>query len=185
MRTTTRIGNGDESRRIVAALNTPWNDPLDLGCGAAHYTKEMPGVLLIDCLKMDGAPSNVHLTDIRNVSGYASGRRFGTVYLLDVMEHLTKEEGKKLLSDLYEVSDRIVFFTPLGELWVTNDDHPYSHKCGWLPKEAEDLGFTVWEWPVFHKWEDGKTFGAFWAWRDRDTESPSVDEISEIAGVPV
>jgi hypothetical protein len=179
---TNRIGKFEESTRIVKALHIEGKRALDLGCGKAEHTLPLGDLMLVDAIKMEGAPEGVLIADIRNIDPIVESNRFGTVYLLDVMEHLTKVEGLKLLKELERHCDRIVFFTPLGDLWMTNDDHPYSHKCGWMPKEAVDLGYKVWEWPIFHKFADGQIHGAFWAWKD-SVKTPSADSIAKLAGV--
>ena len=180
--TTNRIGDFSESTRIVKALHIQGKRSLDLGCGKAEHTLPLGDVMLVDAIKMDGAPDGVLIGDIRKIGDIVGIQVFGTVYLLDVMEHLKKDEGTKLLKDLERICDRIVFFTPLGELWVTEEDHPYSHKCGWTPEDAEKLGFKTWSWPKFHKFADGTVHGAFWAWKSKG-HTPHAKWVAKESGV--
>jgi hypothetical protein len=179
---TNRTGDFGESTQIVKALHIQGKRTLDLGCGRAEHTLPLGNVMLVDALKMDGAPDGVVIADIRKIQDIVGSQTFGTVYLLDVMEHLKKDEGVKLLKDLERFCERIVFFTPLGDLWVTDEDHPYSHKCGWLPSEAETLGYKTWSWPQFHKFADGSVHGAFWAWKDK-RNTPDAKWVAKESGV--
>jgi hypothetical protein len=180
---TNRIGNFSESTRIVRALHIPELPALDLGCGEAKHTLPLGNVRFIDALKMEGAPDSVEIGDIRKIAELVPRYSFGTCYLLDVPEHLTKPEGVALLDELQTICKRTVFFTPLGELWVTGEDHPYSHKCGWTPDEAEALGYQTWTWPKYHRFAEGQTHGAFWAWKTHDGFEISPEEVAKKAGV--
>jgi hypothetical protein len=66
----------------------------------------------------------------------------------DGLEHCTFEQGKELLRLMYLNSDKQIIFTPLGELSVTNDDHPDAHKSGWKPQDFP--GWTSIVFPNFH-----------------------------------
>ena len=111
-----------------------------------------------------------------------SDKSVDSVYLLDVIEHLEKDEGKRLLFELERVTlQQIVIFTPLGYMpqhvevdkrdrWGLSGGDYQEHKSGWLPEDFEgDWKFHVC--PEFHKYDDdGKefipAFGAFYAIRD-------------------
>jgi hypothetical protein len=166
MLTTDRGGSADESARIVSALIVPGMTTLDLGCGEAPFTKHLRDVVHIDLKPHVTQPDRLIVADIRDVPVMYAHWRFGTCFLLDVLEHLTKDDGSALLRDLEALCQRIVVFTPTGELWVTPDEgDPHSHRCGWTPVELEALGYHVWEWPRYHEFPDGNTHGAFWAWK--------------------
>lgn len=179
--TTNRIGDYGESSRIVSSLRISGKPCLDVGCGSAGHTKALPRCVFVDVDKAEGTPGEMIVWDIRDIlNSPVGGMRFGTAYLLDVIEHITKEEGKKLLSDLQSISERVVLFTPLGELWISDDPSPHAHKSGWTP---EDLpGWNSWTWPVFHKFADGNTHGAFWAWWSKD-QNPSPRSVATQAKV--
>lgn len=171
--TTHDIGTLGETCRFLESLRIAEMPVLDLGCGDAPCTHQMEGVVLIDLITRPTNPPGVIVADIRSVCEILRRDYFGTVYLLDVIEHLHKEEGLKLLTDLEQVGKRIVVFTPIGELWMglnhADPEHPYAHKSGWLPEEMRKLNFQTWEWPEFHKFPDDaepKTCGAFFAWKD-------------------
>jgi hypothetical protein len=84
-----------------------------------------------------------------------------TIFLLDVIEHLDKVQGLKLINAFCEIArHQIVIFTPLGFI---SQDHPdgkdawgldggkwQEHKSGWTPEDFDDS----WEFLVskdFHK----------------------------------
>lgn len=76
-----------------------------------------------------------------------------TVFLVDVIEHLEKEEGRRLLALTEKVARRqIVVFTPLGfmpqhqegkDAWGLNGVEWQVHKSGWLTEDFDDT------WKIF------------------------------------
>jgi hypothetical protein len=107
-----------------------------------------------------------------------------SVFLLDVIEHLEKEQGEELLSEIERVAtQQIVVFTPLGfmpqhvennklDRWGLSGGDYQEHKSGWLPEDfADDWTFHVC--PEFHKFDDqgeklNNPFGAFYAIKNID-----------------
>ena len=102
-----------------------------------------------------------------------------SVFLIDVIEHLTKEEGEVLLRRTEKIARKqIVIFTPLGfvaqhtleggkDAWGLNGAEWQEHKSGWLPEDFDD-SWNVFACNDFHdhnnigeKLDD--PFGAFWA----------------------
>ena len=75
---------------------------------------------------------------------------FDCVVLLDVIEHLSKENAEMLLKNIEVVAKKmVIIFTPLFflEQESINDlsfDKRYdTHKCGFDSKEFEDKGYVV------------------------------------------
>ncbi len=101
---------------------------------------------------------------------YLPPHAFDIITAFDVIEHLTKEDGFKLIKVLEHLfwgtvdsqSDgRIVFFTPLGEYLLNNGDEKYMcHLSGWLPEDFLSLGYSCWAFPEFHRTLNA---GAFFA----------------------
>lgn len=179
-----RAGHGDESTRICAALAEGAESVCDLGCGEAHHTRKLANVTFVDVLPRPNAPEGMIKANIIEFADQCA-KRFSVCFLLDVIEHLTKEDGARLLKQLENIADRIVVFTPSGELWMNNGDTPNDHRSGWTAKEFDELGYECWEWPQFHHWSDGGTFGAFWAWKDTRGNTPSAETISRKSSVPI
>lgn len=107
-----------------------------------------------------------------------------SIFLLDVIEHLEKEEGRKVLIESERVArEQIVIFTPLGYMpqhmegsqadgWGLGGCSVQEHRSGWDP---EDFG-AAWSFYIcknFHNVDfkgDAleQTYGAFYAIRNFD-----------------
>lgn len=102
-----------------------------------------------------------------------------SVYLIDVIEHLPKDEGAELLKRTERiVRKQIVIFTPLGmvkqetldggkDAWGLNGAEYQEHKSGWLPEDFDD-SWNIYACKDFHITNNigkklEKPFGAFWA----------------------
>lgn len=126
---------------------------LDLGCGRNSPIKYCTGtysvgVDLFEHYLVESKKKRIHndyvLADVRNVQFVP--KSFDTVVCLDVLEHLTKEEGYELIKKIKLVAKKkIVIFTPNGFLTQTDyDENPLqAHKSGWRAHEFRGLGFEV------------------------------------------
>jgi hypothetical protein len=109
-----------------------------------------------------------------------------TVFLADVIEHLEKEEGARLLRITAGIARRqVAVFTPLGFLpqfaegkdaWGMDGASWQVHKSGWLPEDFND-GWEIYASREFHTVDHmGRPLsppqGAFWAIRTMSEESP-------------
>src|SRR4030042_5900547 len=84
-----------------------------------------------------------------------------SVFLLDVIEHLDKEESIKLLKETEKlVREQIIIYTPMGffeqketpdgkDAWGMNGTEFQKHKSGWYPSDFGE-GWTVWVIPYAH-----------------------------------
>lgn len=112
-----------------------------------------------------------------------------TIFLVDVIEHLEKEEGRALLEQTEKIARRqVVIFTPLGfmpqhhadgkDAWGLSGGAWQEHKSGWMP---EDFAGEEWEFFAVHEYHttfsDGQLteqpFGAFWAIKTYRTHEKS------------
>lgn len=93
--------------------------------------------------------------------------RCGVIFMLDVIEHMEKEEGWETLKLAREKADQVVLFTPLGfheqsykegdkDAWGMNGTNWQTHRSGWEPHEFHDA--RIFSDPVFHG-----SYGAFFA----------------------
>jgi len=105
-----------------------------------------------------------------------------SIFLLDVIEHLEKEDGMKIIAEIERVArHQAVIFTPFGfmpqhmdsdetDAWGLSGGKWQEHKSGWIP---EDFG-AGWEFHVCECYHDKdfrgqlleKPYGAFFAIRN-------------------
>jgi len=114
-----------------------------------------------------------------------------SIFLLDIVEHLEKEEGVRLLKLTERIARRqIIIFTPLGFLpqehegsrdaWGLGGGEYQQHKSGWLPDEDFDDSWEIHACKDFHRFNNlGKPFeipyGAFWAIKNLSVSAGSID----------
>jgi hypothetical protein len=126
---------------------------LDLGCGHRSPLKlfNVPftvGVELFEPPLQESRRKRIHTgcvkADIRAVE--FKPKSFDAVIAVEVLEHLTREEGVELLAKMAEwARKKVVVTTPNGYLWQgTYDNNPLQeHRSGWTVKELRGLGFRV------------------------------------------
>lgn len=84
--------------------------------------------------------------DVRDISKHFSAGQFDACIALDVIEHLTKADGLKMIADMERIArKRVIFFTPSGFLSQGNTEKGdlQAHLSGWEPEEMEKLGYRV------------------------------------------
>lgn len=104
-----------------------------------------------------------------------------SIFLLDVIEHLEKEVGRKVISEIERVAAKqAVIFTPLGFMpqhmeagepdgWGLSGGEMQEHKSGWLPEDFD----AEWEFHICETYHSKnfrgelleKAYGAFFAIR--------------------
>lgn len=181
-----RSGDSDEYRRILNALYqmAGGGAAVDLGCGEAHVTKNWRKCRLIDLVLRPSvieAGREIDQIDICLAPAMFASQhcRFDLCLMADSIEHLTKQEGDKVIVEMIKISNAVAIFTPVGPFCMdAKATHPDTHKSAWWPRDFYEAGWAVWEFPIYHSSE----LGAFWAWKFRD-KTPSATEISERAGV--
>jgi SAM-dependent methyltransferase len=126
---------------------------LDIGCGKDSPIQECPvpysiGVDLFDAYLEESKRKRIHTeyvkADIRTVD--FPPKSFDCVMCLEVLEHLTKEEGLALLARMEKwARKKIVLTTPNTFVWQDEvDDNPLqAHQSGWTAGELQGLGFKV------------------------------------------
>jgi len=130
-------------------------DVLDVGCGKAPTMKLLgaPHSTGIEAYRPDFEEAQrrklhdrVVLGDIRNLSQYFAPKQFDACVALDVIEHLPKDDGLKLIKDMERIAKkRVVFFTPNGFLPQRHatDDDLQVHLSGWEASEMGQYGYHV------------------------------------------
>jgi SAM-dependent methyltransferase len=128
---------------------------LDIGCGATPTMRQL-GISRIAGLEgyrpsfEEARRRNTHdelvFGDVRDLSKHFRSGQFDGCVALDLIEHLSKQDGLKLIQEMEKVArKRIVLFTPSGFLpqkQAANDDLE-EHLSGWETHEMRRLGFDV------------------------------------------
>lgn len=126
---------------------------LDLGCGYNSITKycNIPLTVGVELFKpyleesiRRGIHSQYIKADITRLE--FKSKSFDAVIAVEVLEHLTKQEGAKLLNKMEDwARKKVIIATPNGYLWQNGyDDNPLQeHRSGWSSKELRKLGFKV------------------------------------------
>jgi SAM-dependent methyltransferase len=128
---------------------------LDVGCGnesSLRYLglKHLAGIEgyepSFQMAKAAKTHDELFLGDVRDIDRLFKPGQFDACVALDLIEHLTKEDGLKLMESLERVAaKKVVFFTPKGFLpqrHADNDDLQ-AHLSGWEPSEMEARGYKV------------------------------------------
>jgi hypothetical protein len=93
-----------------------------------------------------GLHADVVLGDVRDLQRYFKPGQFDTVVALDLIEHLTKEDGLRLMRSMEEVSARkIIFYTPSGFVpqHTFDNNQLQEHLSGWEAEEMKGYGYRV------------------------------------------
>lgn len=129
------------------------NSVLDLGCGSNSLIQycNVPfsiGVEKFEPHLKESKKKGIHnqylKADITKID--FKPKSFDAVIAIDVLEHLSKEEGYALLKKIEKwVKKKIITFTPNGYVYQDNyDNNPFQeHKSGWNVEELKKLGFKV------------------------------------------
>ena len=126
---------------------------LDLGCGYGsplHHCA-VPfsvGVELFEPYLQESRKKAIHSqyikADIRKLE--LKARSFDAVIAVDVLEHLTKQEGAELLDRMEEwARKKVIVFTPNGFLHqgCCDGDPLQQHRSGWRVEELREAGYKV------------------------------------------
>jgi len=150
---------------------------IDLGCCFAPNTPKLGfiGTRYVDIIyrELDDPQDQVdfHKADILNLPEYLktdeNNNKYNVALCLDCIEHLTVEDGNRLLKIMDEISHKQILFTPTTNLFgLNNDDTPEAHRSVWSPEMLP--GYACIVFPDFHYAWGG---GAFFAWRCADIEN--------------
>ena len=127
---------------------------LDLGCGWNSPAKYLRACHLVG---MDGYQPDLEkaqdnkthdefvLGDVREAEKFFPDRRFDACIAMDVIEHLTKEDGWRMLKSMEKLATkRVVIFTPNGFVpQISEDGNLQQHLSGWEVSEMRQAGYEV------------------------------------------
>lgn len=129
---------------------------LDVGCGSGSPIRSFSHKLF--CVGVDAfAPSieksraskihnEYHQVDVLDIGNKFKPGSFECVLANDLIEHLTKEEGFRLIEMMENIATkRVLIFTPNGFVAQREyDNNPWQvHKSGWTAEEMKARGYKV------------------------------------------
>ncbi|MBI3502610.1 MAG: class I SAM-dependent methyltransferase [Bacteroidetes bacterium] len=129
----------------------------DIGCGFYPTLKKVTQAMnfsvgvdahapSLEKAKKENIYSEYVCSDIKKYLTELPAQSFDAVMALDLIEHLTKEEGKWLMQQMERVAKKkVVLFTPNGFVpQQPYDNNPYQeHKSGWDWNEMQGCGYKV------------------------------------------
>lgn len=129
---------------------------LDVACGArsplAEFRKKFYSVGIdifkpsIEKSKKAKLHDEYKVGNVLNLDKFFKNKSFDVVVALDIIEHLEKKDGLKLLEQMEKIAkDKVIVLTPYGFTQQHSyDKNPYQiHKSGWYPKEFSKRGYKV------------------------------------------
>ncbi len=181
----------EDLQNIVNEKIMPVDVVLDIGCGIN------PEPIIKPRIHICCDPFIEYIEELRKITTDRSDRLFliaqadwrkvvedfpsksvDTVFLIDVIEHLSKKEGQELLKKTEEIArDQVVIFTPLGmthqevvdgkDAWSMNGAVWQEHHSGWYPEDFKN-GWEIFACKEYHLTDNlekklKKPWGAIWA----------------------
>jgi SAM-dependent methyltransferase len=128
---------------------------LDVGCGSNSFIQLLGfeysvGVEFFAPALEEAKKAATHndfcFADVTEIDKHFAENQFDCCVALDVIEHLAKEDGYKLIRDMERIArKKILLFTPNGFLPQGSlyDNNLQAHLSGWTAPEMQALGFKV------------------------------------------
>jgi 2-polyprenyl-3-methyl-5-hydroxy-6-metoxy-1,4-benzoquinol methylase len=128
---------------------------LDVGCGSNSplrligKKKKTVGIdgyaPSIKESKKNGLHSEYVQMDVRDIEKKFHAGQFDAVVGIDIIEHLKKKEGYKLLEQMQKVAKKkVIIITPNGFLpQVSKDNLLQEHLSGWSVQDFQTKGYVV------------------------------------------
>lgn len=126
---------------------------LDVGCGTASPLRSLRVETLVGLEGFEPAwkearekqtHDEVVLGDVRRLRTVFGDRRFDACVALDLIEHLPKDDGWRLLDDMEHLARRrVVVFTPSGFLPQQGHGDLQEHLSGWTADDLRSRGYRV------------------------------------------
>jgi|SRR5581483_3682721 len=126
---------------------------LDVGCGDGALHERVPGIPFtvgIDLKLSDKARtapySEYRQVDVRSLADVFEPRQYDCAIAIDVIEHLTRDDGHRLLDAMEDIAvRRVIILTPNGFLsQPPAPDNPHQeHLSGWQAEDFFKRGYRV------------------------------------------
>jgi SAM-dependent methyltransferase len=125
---------------------------LDVGCGRGVFKVfrkfDSVGIEIfpdnVMRAKNNGNYKNILQGDIRELN--YPDKSFDAITCLEVIEHLDKDDGLKLLENIERIARKtIIIMTPYGYMPIhkRTDNTNLNHLSGWYPDEFKKRGYTI------------------------------------------
>lgn len=128
---------------------------LDIGCGPDSVMQYFGCERLVgfegyapavEEARKRGTHHQMVLGDVRNLGESFKPREFDAIVALDLIEHLPKEDGLKMLQSMEQISSKkVLLITPNGFLPQGNTEQGdlQQHLSGWDTDDMTNLGYRV------------------------------------------
>jgi SAM-dependent methyltransferase len=125
---------------------------LDLGCGSLsplrYINAEVYGLDAHKETILEAKNNRTHnkliVLDVKSIRSHFKRKSFDAVVGLDLIEHLPKKDGLKLISDMeYLAAKKVIIFTPNGFMPQEGKHIFDKHLSGWDVIEMKKKRFTV------------------------------------------
>ena len=150
---------GDSNYIQIMSLIPKNSTILDLGCGAGHpfIGTNFPVLVGVDLWKKKFEMpeyDQIWFHDIKEISKLYPQKFFEVITVIDVIEHLEKKDGIKLMEDAEKIAwDKVIIFTPKKwsenkqavedkRFWSYGNKYNY-HKSHWVEKDFTDRGYEI------------------------------------------
>lgn len=146
---------------IEKAVGFEKKNVLDVGCGEGkkmgilnyHKNWKVTGIEIYEpdaaIARSSGTYEKVIIGNLKDFNKIYSGKKFDVVFCSEVVEHLNKNDGLKLIEEMERVGKKIVITTPKGfvakhEACFFEGDNIYQvHLSGWEIAEFRKMGYQV------------------------------------------
>lgn len=152
----------------IIANSEPIYRLLALGAGKLRAERKLARhILAVDWVINEEAQNNAISIkcDIREICKMIPDNSFDAVTLFDVIEHISKDDGMKLLKDLEKKARQILLFVPIEKKsnsylmkqsimqGIRKEENKVlgHHLSCWTPEEFHKMGYYVEVSPEYHK----------------------------------
>lgn len=127
---------------------------LDVGCGFPSPLRILQNTYLVgvdgyrpalERARQSGTHNEYLFRDVRQIRELLGSRTFDACVALDVIEHLEKKDGLRMLESMEQLATRrVIIFTPNGFIPQRSQDGDLQeHLSGWTADEMRALGYRV------------------------------------------
>ena len=148
---------------------------LDVGCGVGDYlekfTNSSQRVIAVEPYLpyLDEAKKRAPWAEFKNMDALTyfgqTEEKFECILLIDVVEHLEKNQAVQMVREAIKHSKKMVFCqTPFGECeqhhdqWNMGGDYWQTHKSTWDDSNLDELGFSFYTvWKNWYEWDENQS----------------------------